>query len=433
MTHASEVKRESIPFGEGMFGVAALIFSSTAFVRVLLGQNEYGALGDEILASPVKRIVWPLIYLTAAYFLAKRRNLAFSAVKKLPFFLLLLGYIAASIFWSESPLISALSVAALLGNSLTGLYFGVRYDSAEFLLLLGWVYGIIAVATLSSPIFVRDYFIEGGYWIGFFAQKNAMGMNMALGFLVFVMLAREKNEWSWLCRGFAALCGLLVFLSGSATSIVIVVTLVCVMFLQALMEKYTHSTSSRVLWVCAIVIGLVMFVGSYSDALFAALGKSEDLTGRTGLWGMLALMAREKPWFGYGYGGFWVWGGPAQAVWDVIGDPEEASYAHNGYLQLLLDGGMVGLIFLAGVLIAAFRKAWAYATSTQGNWPIYFLGFLLLHNLTEASFVVRNEICWLIFVAVVTQLVRAPAAGKNREPETVAAYIGSTEISPAGA
>ena len=67
-------------------------------------------------------------------------------------------------------------------------------------------------------------------------------------------------------------------------------------------------------------------------------------------------MVMDKPLLGYGYGGFWVYGGPAQTVWDALGiDPSDASYAHNGYLQLLADCGIVGLALLLGLLFTVIR------------------------------------------------------------------------------
>src|SRR5260370_6501691 len=344
-------KNKSVPLGERVFAVCVLLYGSTAFIRLLISADEYGAVGDETLAAPPKRILWLIAYGMEAYFLARRGTLALAVLRKMPLLILLMAYIATTILWSGNRTISILSVAALTGNSLIGLYFGVRYSVGEFLRLLGWVYGIVAFATLASPVLTRNYYIEQGYWTGFFAQKNALGMSMTIGFQVFVVLAQTAKEWSWLCHGFAALGGSLVFLSGSGTSIVLLFVLVCVMLCHVFAAKYIRSRSSRALFAALILICSMMFVYSYWSGILSALGKGEDLTGRAGVWSVLRLMAKDKPLLCYGYGAFWVMGGPAQTVLDTLGsDPQVASIPHNATLQLIIDGGIVGLALLMCLL-----------------------------------------------------------------------------------
>jgi O-antigen ligase len=428
----SQRKREKpAAFWERAFAVCALLYGSTAFIRLLLSAEDYSAIGADNLASPTKRILWGITYAVAAYFLSKRYKSAPDVLRKMPLLMLLMAYIAISVLWSGSRMISILSFVALAGNSLIGIYFGIRYGIREFLRLLGWSYGIIAVSSFLSPILIRDYVIEGGYWNGFFAHKNALGASMTAGFLVFMVLARIEGKSRLLYRFFAVLCAGLVFLSGSATSIVILAALTFMMIGHFFMKKYIRRISSRAFVAVLILICATMLVFSNWSGILSALGKDTDFTGRVGIWGVLLSMARDKPLLGYGYGGFWILGGPAQDLWDRLGvSPEDAAYAHNGYLQLLVDGGIIGLALLLGTLFTTFRKAWDYFVVTKNTWPLYFVVFVLLHNLTEATFAVRNNVNWLLFVAVSVQLVR----GFSREGTTVQmemTFPSKTQISPA--
>jgi len=197
------------------------------------------------------------------------------------------------------------------------------------------------------------------------------------------------------------------------------------------MEKYIRSVFSRGL-VTALILGCMgIFLLPNWSQILSVLGKSEDLTGRVSIWATLLLLAKDKLLLGYGYGGFWIFGGPAQALWDTLGvSPEDAAYAHNGYLQLLVDCGIVGVALLLGALLAAFRTAWIYFLATKNTWPLYFVLFALLHNLTEATFVVRNNVYWLLFVAITVQLVRA----LSRESATIRiemSFPPKPQISPA--
>ena len=423
---SARLGRAPVRLGEWFFGICALLYCSTAFIRLLMGESEFAAIGDEVLASPVKRILWPITYLSAAYFFFKYERSGLKILRRVTLLVLLLGYIAVSILWSGSRAISIVSVGALLGNSLVGLYFGVRYGLREFLRLLGWVYGVIVVATFLARIAIGSQAIDGGFWVGFFGQKNALGANAVIGFLVFFMLAKMAPERRGLFRAFAALSALLVFLSGSTTCIVILFVLLFVMIWRGFVQRHAPSTLFQTL----ILLGLGLIALSQGGHILSALDSSENFMGRVGLWAILMSMVRDKLFLGYGYGGFWVFGGPAQTIWDALGvDPREALYAHNGYVQVLVDVGLAGVALLLALLFSAFQKAWAYGKATGDLWPLYFFGFMVLHNLTEGTFVQRNNFLWLLFVAILVQLTRFASIEARRTMQAATVISAHLNVS----
>jgi exopolysaccharide production protein ExoQ len=429
-----DVKNNPIPFREKAFAVFALLYGSTAFTQLLLSSEDYSAVGDENLKTPIKIVFWLTLYLIAAYFTGKLYRSATSTLKQMPVFIALMGFIITSVLWSGSRSASLLSVCALLGNSLIGFYFGFRYTMQEFLRLLGWVYGIVVVCTFLSPLFTADYAIGIGYWTGFFSNKNALGVNVLIGFLVFNTLARTAKHHKWLYHSFSLLCAVLIFLSGAATCMVIFVLLVCALIFRTFAERHLSSASSRAYFGALALACLTVFAWLNVDGILDALGRNPDLSGRVQVWGFLMLMARTRPIFGYGYGGFWVIGGPAQDLWDAFQlDPTYAPHTHNGYLQLLLDCGFIGLGLLLVLLFMAIRKAWAYAIATRNFWPLYLVVALSLHNSTDTTFAARNHICWLLFVAVLVQLTRASAAEMGAVVQMKNTYPARADVSPASA
>jgi exopolysaccharide production protein ExoQ len=425
---------KSVPLIERAFAVCAMLYGSTAFIRLLMGADDYTAVGEDILASPVKRILWPALYLGAAYFLFKCDKSSLRVLKKIPNLVLLLAYIAVSALWSETRLISILSVAALVGNSLIGLYFGVRYGVREFVRSLGWVFGIIAIATLLARIVIGKQAVqEEGMWIGFFANKNALGMNMSIGALVFFALARSASKWKWLYWCLCSLCVTLVVLAQAMTCVVVLSVLASAMICWSFARRL-GSNFSRILFVSLVVGCSVVFIVSHLDGILAVLGKNPDLTGRVEIWAILASMAQDRPMLGYGYGGFWVFGGSGQTVWQTLGrDPSDAVHGHNGYLELIVECGVVGLGFLLWFLFTVFRKAWSYWIATRNIWPLSLVLFLCFYNLADTTFAARNNICWLILVAVTVQLIRTSPLERSATVPVKATYSGKAGISPASA
>ncbi len=86
------------------------------------------------------------------------------------------------------------------------------------------------------------------------------------------------------------------------------------------------------------------------------MGRAEEtgtLSGRTELWEVLDDYARQRPWLGYGYGGFWT---PTR-IDAVSGDQYWGiSSAHSAYYETALGTGLVGLGILVAVILAGLWR-----------------------------------------------------------------------------
>src|SRR5207245_8185688 len=75
--------------------------------------------------------------------------------------------------------------------------------------------------------------------------------------------------------------------------------------------------------------------------------------------------------------------------------------AHNGYLEIYLSLGLIGLFILGGIFVATF---WKIRTDLFQNfqWGRYQLGFLLavvLYNVTEAAVRAFHPV-WFVFYII---------------------------------
>ncbi|NEO91215.1 MAG: O-antigen ligase family protein, partial [Moorea sp. SIO3G5] len=139
-----------------------------------------------------------------------------------------------------------------------------------------------------------------------------------------------------------------------------------------------------------------------ADALLGAIGKDATLTGRTELWPFVLDMIEKQPWLGYGYGSFWNgFNGESAYVWRAVLWP--APNAHNGLLDLWLALGILGVsIYLIGFSFSLLRAiAWLRVSKTSENlWPLLFLTYTVLANITETSVMIQNNIFWVLYTSV---------------------------------
>jgi O-antigen ligase len=127
----------------------------------------------------------------------------------------------------------------------------------------------------------------------------------------------------------------------------------------------------------------------------AAAGRDPTLTGRTQMWEMLLSM-RTNPLVGTGYESFWL-GPRLEWIWDHSGFGEIAE-AHNGYLEIYLNLGIIGLFLFGAFLITSYRTICRRLTpfSSFASFTLVLWGVALFYNVTEAAF--KGHFIWVTFL-----------------------------------
>ncbi|MGO9272853.1 MAG: O-antigen ligase family protein [Terriglobia bacterium] len=172
----------------------------------------------------------------------------------------------------------------------------------------------------------------------------------------------------------------------------------------------------------SFLLYLILTLGFGMGAeLSQAVGRSANMSDRTHIWQVL-LSAPINPLFGTGYQTFWL--GPRTLwVWArMAGD--NVLEAHNGYLQIYLDLGLIGLFLLCTFLIVTYRKICKrlrpltpFGSLGLGLWTL-----LLFYNVTEASFEVD-----LLFFTFLLAAIPLPERAVDHAPT-----MGHVEVDFAG-
>jgi O-antigen ligase len=161
-------------------------------------------------------------------------------------------------------------------------------------------------------------------------------------------------------------------------------------------------------WLNKKLIGLYVFavlvalgVAELTFGIFERMGDvtghESTLMGRMELWRQCLAMD-TNPILGVGFESFWL-GDRLHLLKE--GRPWQPNEAHNGYLEIYLNLGLVGLLMLFGLLIATFRKI-SLELFQKPYWARFELGFLtalVFYNLTEATFK-GLSLPWFIFFLV---------------------------------
>ncbi len=412
--------------GQLATGVLAL---TLAYAIIGIPELDRDRVNATDYVNPLNRYIWlGLLALATPVAVARWRRVVRLLVASWPL-LVLYAYFAASTFWALDPPASTrrmlFTVVQLL--LLVVLHSGLRRSVTVHVLVVG-------VCVAASVLDVAAYVAMPGYamtdegFAGVQLQKNQTGLMMMYGAMAAgtAYFLRRDALWRLALAGSLGLMLLILVATRSTTSQAI--TLLAPVVMVAMLAIATRTRAE--IWaivlaiVTAILAGLFLYVAwcgvQGADPWLPARGAT--FTGRTDLWQFVVDEFVKRPWLGSGYASFWsidpsiqpslktdMWFG----VYAIINE------GHQGYLDLLATGGIIGLaggLFVvlrtlgigARAMVQADPAALAWQRGTLARPTAVFhmtlLTSLLVHNLTESNLFSNNSVLAVAFVLAALDL-----------------------------
>ncbi len=245
---------------------------------------------------------------------------------------------------------------------------------------------------------------------------------MAPSTIVFLLLALRAQKRRWLFWCGLGLSLSLIVASRASSPIINVLILIVELFLFQILRWQYDFMIPTLMGISTISTIIYSLVAANPEAIAALFGKDLTLTGRTNFWPFIIDKIWKSPWLGYGFGAFWQGlEGPSADIWYASGWKPPNS--HNGYLDLLLELGLIGLSIYLIEFVTSFQKGLAYIRSVKtsdGFWPAMFLTYIVLANLTESTLIIQNNFFFVIQVAIFFSIRIPQSKGTlNREQRTV--------------
>jgi O-antigen ligase len=164
----------------------------------------------------------------------------------------------------------------------------------------------------------------------------------------------DSAQLAWIIV-WLALIGLGVLMSLSRTGIFAMFASVAVMMMAARSTQRSSLAPILVLAIACAIVGLGVYTGIDGIlARYASMVEPGYLEqDRIPIWRDTWKMIGNHPWFGQGAGSF-QWAFPA---YETMEPDRPAVFAHNDYLQMLAECGVVGLGLAVWLLISGWRTA----------------------------------------------------------------------------
>lgn len=394
---------------ENLFVFFSLIIFSGAFIFVLRPSQGNSNLAD---GDPFARRIYALIYLITFLFCILKWKTFIRFALKDKWLLLLLLFVCISGAWSEVPALTARRTIAIIGSTIFGIYFAMRFTIHEQIKLITAIVLVILFSSLLLTLFFPSYGImtgvNAGSWQGVFSHKNLLGRFSVLAIVVAIFIWIIAPKWRLTAIIIVPMALLLLYQSNSAGALLILFGLGAIFpFIIAVKFPYRLAGMLHFGLLCLVVIGLII-ISQHFGNLLALLGRNATLTGRLDLWPLVIDMIQERPFLGYGFSGFWRGeNGPSYFVWINSKWASVPPHAHNGFLDLTLDLGIIGLaIYLMGFSVALFRafQKTLFTQKYELFWPLIYLIFIFIANQSESTILRTNSFYWILYVTVCTTL-----------------------------
>jgi O-antigen ligase len=276
---------------------------------------------------------------------------------------------------------------------------------------------LILIGSLIVGIYAPDRIIEigedlsqKGAWHGITHSKNEFGMMAGSATIICVnrVLSRESGSL-WAIIG-AAISFTCLVLSRSHTSLFAcllgVLAMVMLMRVPIIRQRYSK----------VVVIGIAATLLTYEMAvqnvvpgahtllspITSLTGKDTTLSGRTIIWDIIKQHIAYAPYLGTGYGAYWT--GPFPSSPSYVFVPVMYFYpteAHNGYLDIVNDLGMVGLACLLLYQFVYIRQALELMQTDRSQASLYLAIFFLqmVMNMSESEWFARSSTAAVLVLA----------------------------------
>ncbi|MGH6671107.1 MAG: O-antigen ligase family protein [Xanthobacteraceae bacterium] len=382
-------------------------FTATPFPDLSASQSLAASTGGDLLGQVLMLLLTGAL---AAFALVKRLWLV-PRIVTLPL-VLTLGVFAISAMHSAYPDLAmrrlVLAVFIIFQSSMFLLlpcgreHFARMLAVAAIIVLAACYLGVAFIPQLSihQATDIAEPNLAGD-WRGFFTHKNGAGAAMVLLIFMGIFIARAWNRLAGI--SIIVLAAIFLYFTHAKSPLNL---LAPVLILSYLAPRLRNSMLAFALVVAGPILLNLLTIGSVMFGAIkrfdAAIMSDPTFTGRDVIWSFALDHVPRHPLFGFGFESFW--GMPdLVAEWNYLESwGYRASDAHNGYLNLAVTVGPVGLaLALWWIVVPSFidyRRAlalgvdralttlfiqiWIFALCLSSFESVFFAGGSALWSLT---------------------------------------------------
>ena len=310
-----------------------------------------------------------------------------------------------SVGWALDPAIAfrrvALQIVVTVALYLTFLF------AADLRVLLSRLYLVCAATVALNVIAIGLKPPSSLGFEGIYSQKNVLGG--IAGIICIFSLFRLRLARSPITALFPAVVLFasfgLIILARAKTALVLTILVPGLAWALAQLSRIFRISPAPLIAALLLIVwfgygALSAVFGVQLDDVFLFLFQDATFTGRTRIWDFVLNFVERRPWLGYGFGSFWGIGADAPAVREAPGFITGVLQAHNGYLDVLLETGAVGLFIIVCLIFNAAHlgRQLAQANNALAQFFLALLLWMIIDDFMESYWLRNANAAWMIFL-----------------------------------
>ena len=422
------VNREPI-----VFGIVLALAGYTSCFRSLIFWRLHPRFGEFPDQPAIELACWVLAVLLVLWLLERERNLSsyLRNWRQQPWPIAFLLICALSISWSSDPAVSFHRVLILIASTWVAAYIGMRCKVGELLIYLSWFGAAVVLAAiymaLLDPMLGIDRAYGPAVWRGIFWNKNHLGSLGALfSAILLLTLVNIRSRPGHRAKAWVALAYVgslaVVYKAHSAAGYLLLLILHATVILSLLWIAFAERMQRwHYIFAAIAAIALIAVVLVNLNAILGVFNRDITMTGRTKLWAyLLEEVVSKRILFGHGFGSLW-----GDSHFRALANEKLKFYpliADNGFMDILLGVGVVGLAAFMLVYFAAWRgsiNCLVREKNVAGCLPLLVMSFSIFSNISFSLLVEIEVMIWGLIVVVLFMTAKRAEPFCSSDGETL--------------
>ncbi len=411
------------------------------------GGSSAGALASTVDGSPMDAAIFGALVAAGLIVVFLRRNRTNALLKASVPVLVYFLYCLISVTWSPFPEPAFKRWTKDVGDLVMALILVTDGEPVaalrRFFSRVGFILFPVSILLIRYTDLGRGYDPDGAPMnTGVTTNKNSLGMIvflLSIGALwnvraLFMDKEAPNRTRRLIAQGTFLTFGIVLLqMAHSATSIACFILGGGLILATGLRSMRIRPARVHALCLGIVFAGAIIMLSGGESIVTSALGRKSNLSGRTDIWAA-SIAAADNPIIGTGFESFWNTNVEKVArslpgYWEI----HNLVSAHNGYIQIYLDLGWIGVSLIAQIIISGYRDS-IRAIRRAPELASLFLAYIAtstIYSITEAGFRVLTATWIFLLLAVVSASGVAAGLFGGESPKTSPPSGGTPSRAPA--
>ncbi len=394
-----------------------LFLASETILPLLMIQGQEDLSDSQKLI--LQNLLKPFVIFSCLFLMFQFKKITLVLMKQ-KILLAIIFWMWLSSFWSLDYEVTVRRSLLLSSTIIIACFVVLRYSFEEIMKILFAI--TIFVFVFSVYFIVVDPSLgfnpDGRGARGAFMHKNTLANFLVVGIAVSAAVLHSRLVPRLLGYSMLTLSLVLLVLANSTTALLIVAVMFAVYLMIEVKAKIPFRYFAMLLaFVVSAALFSSMLLIANIEEVFSLLGRDTTLTGRNEVWNYALDMISQRRWWGYGYSAFW----ESEPILSYVTQTLNwhITHAHNGYLEVWLELGLIGLgLMIVFLLISVTRVIFGNLPHNVVVFVLPFFVGMIVSDFAETHLFVYKHFGWmvmLIFVFLTTPGLKGIKSRQGRQ------------------